>query len=209
MTAAAFSRSRLLAAGVLLSSVLSLQGCVPVAVTGVAVAAHALSDRRTVGAQTEDAEIQVRALNRIATSVKEASGIGVSSYNRRVLLTGQVPDAQTRRAVEEAVIPTPGIRQIHNELLVAPRATLAAETRDFALTARVKASFVEQKDMSANLVKVVTESGVVYLMGLVTEREGAAYAGVASRVSGVTRVVTLFEYISEDAARKAAGTTGS
>jgi osmotically-inducible protein OsmY len=157
-----------------------------------------MMDRRTVGAQTEDTEIQIRALNRIASTVKTHGGVSVTSYNRRVLLTGQVPDAATKRDVEQAVLPIPGLKTVYNELQVAPRATLATETRDAALTARIKASFLEQRELNANTVKVVTEGGVVYLLGLVTEREGKVYAGVASRVSGVQRVVTLFEYISEE-----------
>jgi osmotically-inducible protein OsmY len=131
--------------------------------------------------------------------VKDHGGVGITSYNRRVLLTGQVPDAATKRNVEQAVLPIPGVKLVHNELQVAPRATLASESRDAALTTRIKASFLEQKELNVNTVKVVTEGGVVYLMGLVTEREGKVYSGVASRVSGVQRVVTLFEYISEEA----------
>jgi osmotically-inducible protein OsmY len=182
----------------LVASTVALQACLPLAATGVAVGASAMMDRRTIGAQTEDREIQIRALNRIATGVKDHGGVGVTSSTRRVLLTGQVPDEQTKRAVEAIVLPTPGVKLVYNELLVAPRATLVSETRDAALTTRVKASFVEQRELNANTVKVVSEGGVVFLMGLVTEREGKTAAAVASRVSGVSRVVTLFEYISEE-----------
>jgi osmotically-inducible protein OsmY len=182
----------------LVASTVALQACLPLAATGVAVGASAMMDRRTIGAQTEDREIQIRALNRVASATKEHGGVSVTSYNRRVLLTGQVPDEQTKRAVEAIVLPTPGVKLIYNELIVAPRATLVSETRDAALTTRVKASFVEQSDLNANSVKVVSEGGVVFLMGLVTEREGKLAAGVASRVSGVSRVVTLFEYITEE-----------
>jgi osmotically-inducible protein OsmY len=181
----------------LVATTLTLQACLPVAATGIAVGASAMMDRRTIGAQTEDREIQIRALNRIAAGVKEHGGVGVTSYNRRVLLTGQVPDEQSKRAVEQTVLQTPGVKLVHNELQVAPRATLASETRDAALTTRIKASFVGQSGMNADTVKVVTEGGVVYLMGLVTDREGKLAAGVASRVSGVSRVVTLFEYVTE------------
>jgi osmotically-inducible protein OsmY len=182
----------------LVATTLTLQACLPVAATGIAVGASAMMDRRTIGAQTEDREIQIRALNRVAAGVKEHGGVGVTSYNRRVLLTGQVPDEQTKRAVEQTVLQTPGVKLIHNELQVAPRATLASETRDAALTTRVKASFVGQSGLNADTVKVVTEGSIVYLMGLVTDREGKLAAGVASRVSGVSRVVTLFEYVTEE-----------
>jgi osmotically-inducible protein OsmY len=186
----------------LAASTLALQACLPIAATGVAVGASAMMDRRTIGAQTEDREIQIRALNRIAAGIKEHGGVGITSYNRRVLLSGQVPDEQTKRAVESIVLPTPGVKMVYNELQVAPRSSLTAEARDAALTTRVKASFVEQSGLNANTVKVVTEDGVVYLMGLVTDREGKLAAGVASRVSGVARVVTLFEYISEESLKR-------
>jgi osmotically-inducible protein OsmY len=193
--------SRFAIVSTLLASTFVLNGCLPLAATGMAVTAKAALDRRTIGAQTEDTEIEFRARNRIAGAVQDAGGVSVTSYNRRVLLTGQVRDEEMKRAVEAAVAPTPGVRALFNELEVGPRATLPLETRDAALTARVKTSFLEQRVLSINAVKVVTESEVVYLMGLVSQREGPAYAQTAARVSGVRRVVTLFEYVTEDELR--------
>lgn len=181
-----------------LATTFVLSGCLPIAATGVAVSALAVTDRRSVGAQTEDTEIEIKMTNRLASAVKEWGGVSITSYNRRVLLTGQVPDAQSKKAVEEVARVTPGVVMVHNELEVGPRASLTAETRDAALTLRIKSSFLEQRALSTNLVKVVTESDVVYLMGLVTQREAPGYAQVASRVSGVRRVVTLFQYLTEE-----------
>jgi osmotically-inducible protein OsmY len=196
------SMTRFTAILAILTATLALQACLPLGVTGVAVGAAASVDRRTVGALTEDREIQLRALNRIAAGVKEGGGVGVTSYNRRVLLTGQVPDEQTKRAIESVLLQTPGVKLVFNELAVGPRASFAVETRDAALTSRVIASFVENRELGAHTVKVVTEGGIVYLMGLLTDREGKLAAGIASRVSGVARVVTLFEYISEDSLKR-------
>jgi osmotically-inducible protein OsmY len=198
-------RTKLAAVTTLLACTIALTGCLPLAATGVAVTAKAALDRRTVGAQAEDTEIEIRARNRIAAAVKDWGGVSVTSFNRRVLLTGQVQDEETRRAVEAAAAPTVGIRAIFNELEVAQCASFAAETRDAALTARVKSSFLEQKVLSVHAVKVVTESEVVYLMGLVTQREAPAYAQVTSRVSGVRRVVTLFEFVSDEELQRITG----
>jgi osmotically-inducible protein OsmY len=198
------SMPRIAVVTMLLASTIALNGCLPLAATGLAVTTKAALDRRTVGAQAEDTEIELRARNRIAAAVKDWGGVSVTSYNRRVLLTGQVPSEEVKRAVEAAVAPTAGVRTIHNELEIGPRQAFASETRDAALTARIKTSFLEQRVLSVNAVKVVTESEIVYLMGLVSQREGPAYAQVASRVSGVRRVVTLFEYVTEEELKRIA-----
>jgi osmotically-inducible protein OsmY len=124
--------------------------------------------------------------------------VSVTSYNRKILLTGQVPDATAKADAERAARQMNGVREVFNELEIGPRVSMTTIATDTTLTARVKTSFLEQKVLDSNAVKVVTENGVVYLMGLVTQREGPAYATVASRVTGVKRVVTLFEYIGED-----------
>jgi osmotically-inducible protein OsmY len=189
---------RLVVVAALLASTFAASGCLPLAATGIAVGTLAVLDRRTVGAQTEDTEIEIRAANRLPDAIKGARGVAITSYNRRVLLTGQVPDEAARAEAERAVRQVPGVREVFNELEVADRVTFSTTASDSAITARVKAGFVEQKALNSNVVKVVTENGVVFLMGLVTQREGPGYATVASRVPGVRRVVTLFEYISEE-----------
>jgi osmotically-inducible protein OsmY len=189
---------RLAAGAVLIGAAFAAGGCVPLAATGIAVGTLAVLDRRTVGAQTEDTEIEIRAAGRMPDAIKGASGVSVTSFNRRVLLTGQVPDAESKAAAERAVRDVPGVREVFNELEVTGRVDFSRVASDTAITARVKTGFVEQKALTSTAVKVVTENGVVFLMGLVTQREGPAYSGVASRVSGVRRVVTLFEYITEE-----------
>lgn len=182
----------------MLATTLLATGCAPLVVGGIGVGAMAALDRRTVGAQTEDTEIELRGASRMSDAIKGAKGVAITSYNRRVLLTGQVPDETAKTDAERAMRQVPGVREVHNELELANRVGFSTTANDAAITTRVKAGYVNEKALNSNAVKVVTENGVVYLMGLVSEREGPGYAGVASRVPGVRRVVTLFEYISEE-----------
>lgn len=189
---------RILVAATLLASTFVASGCLPVVATGAAVGTLAALDRRTIGAQTEDTEIELRGYNRLVEGVKGGKGVSLTSFNRRVLMTGQVPDEATKAEAERVVRNLPAVREVYNELELAERATLSSATSDATITARVKAGFIEQKALNSNAVKVVTEGGVVYLMGLITQREGPAYATVASRVPGARRVVTLYEYITDE-----------
>jgi osmotically-inducible protein OsmY len=189
---------RLAVIAALLGTTLAASACLPLAATGMAMGTMAAMDRRTVGAQTEDTEIEIRAGNRLPDAIKGARGVSITSYNRRVLLTGQVPDAVAKADAERAVRQVPGVREVHNELEIADRVTVSTTASDSAITARVKAGLLEQRGLNTNAVKVVTENGIVYLMGLLTQREGPAYAAVASRVPGVRRVVTLFEYLTDE-----------
>lgn len=187
----------------LLASALGASGCLPLAATGAAVGTLAVLDRRTIGAQTEDQEIELRAASRIREGIKDAGGISVTSFNRKVLLTGQAASVDDKRAAEAIVAQLPNVRSIHNELQVLGRPSLSTAAADTAITARVKAAFVEAQDLHTNVIKVITESGTVYLMGLVSRREADRAAQVASRVAGVQRVVTVFEYITEEEAKRA------
>lgn len=170
-----------------------LSGCVGLAATGVAVGAFASADRRTLGAQADDQAIELKALAEVRDAVARTSGVSITSYNRKVLLTGQVGDADTRNKVEKVVAGLPNVRGVFNELQIAGTAGFATATSDAAITTKVKAAMLDAKDVAFNNFKVVTEAGVVYLMGMVTRAEGDRAAQVASRVSGVKRVVTLFE----------------
>ncbi len=186
-------RLAVLASALAASAVLS--ACVPLAVTGVAVGAMAVADRRTLGAQTDDQAIELKALGQVREQIPHAGGVSFTSFNRKVLLTGQVAEAETRAKVEQLVKGLPNVAAVHNEVQVSGRVGLGTATADTAITAKVKTALIEDKDVPANSIKVVTEAGVVYLMGLVSRAEGDRAARVASRVSGVTRVVTVFEYI--------------
>ncbi len=182
----------------LVTATLSLTGCFPLAATGVAVGALAATDRRTIGTQTEDTGIELKAQSRLREELRNVGGIGVTSFNRKVLITGQVIDEAAKQSAERIVAGVENVRSVHNELQVSGRVSLGTSASDATITTRVKAAFLDAKDLQSNTVKVVTEAGVVYLMGIVSRAEGDRAAQTASRVSGVTRVVTVFEYATAD-----------
>jgi osmotically-inducible protein OsmY len=176
----------------------SLPGCVGVMVGGAVVGAVASVDRRTLGAQTEDKSIAVKAEIRVAKLTGDAGHVNVTSYNRKVLLTGEVKDEAMKAAVEREVKDIENVVSVINELDVAGPSSYTSRSSDTLITGKVKASLVDKKTISAVSFKVVTERGNVYLMGIVTQREGNIAADVAQGVSGVQRVVKIFEYISEE-----------
>lgn len=194
---------RPLAVAVLCGAVVtSLQGCIEMAVGGAVVGTLAATDRRTFGAQTEDKSIVFKGETRIPNIVGDAGHVNVTSFNRKVLLTGEVRDQAMKAAVEREVSAIEGVQSIVNELEVAGASSFTSRSNDTLITGKVKASFVDAKDLYANSIKVVTERGTVYLMGRLTQREGQRAADVARGVSGVQKVVKVFEYISEDEYRQ-------
>jgi osmotically-inducible protein OsmY len=183
----------------LLASLLALpvlQGCVPVIVGGIAAGALSVDDRRTLGAQTEDKSILLKAEGRLGEKLGGRAHINVTSFNRKVLLTGEVPDEAAKVEAGRIAAGVENIASVVNELQVAGVSSLTARTNDSIITGKVKGNFVDDKDLLANAFKVVTEGSVVYLMGLVTRDEGDRAANVAARTSGVKQVVKVFEYIS-------------
>ncbi|MBS6359317.1 BON domain-containing protein [Burkholderia sp.] len=174
----------------------SLQGCV-LAVAGAAAGGGALvaTDRRTLGAQTEDREIQVKSLTQINNGLPDQSHVNVTVFNRRVLLTGEVPNNASKQRAEEIVRGLNNVNGIINELSVEPAASLSSRANDSYLEGRVKAAMIAEKGISANNYKVVSERGNIYLLGLVTVDEGNRGAEVASQVPGVEKVVKVFQYI--------------
>ena len=175
-----------------------LPACAPVLVGGAMVGgALASVDRRTAGTQVEDQAIELKGAARVRELAGEQAHVNVTSYNRIVLLTGEVPDAAARGAVEQAIGRIEGVRSVVNELAVMGKTTLTARSNDAVLSARVKAGFIDAKDLQANTVKVTTERGVVHLMGRVTEREAARAVAVARSVPGVQKVVRVFEILTD------------
>ena len=170
-----------------------LQACVPVAVTTMGAAAVMASDRRSTGTYVDDEGIELKALARLHEF--SAAHVSATSFNRRVLLTGQVPEADVRKRIQEAIRTIPNVREVIDETEVAGASSLASRGNDALITSNVKARMVNNNRFSPNHVKVVTESGVVYLMGLVTREEADAAVDVARTTSGVSRVVKEFEYL--------------
>jgi len=191
---------RALALIALLGLAPQLQGCVEMAVVGVGAAALATSDRRSVGAQTEDKDIDLRGESRVNDRFGDRVHVNVTSYNRNVLLTGEAPDAATKAEIEKIARELPNVRGVVNELQIAGVSSYSSRGNDSYLTSKVKARFVDNDgSFSANQVKVVTEAGVVYLMGLVTRKEAGAAVEIARTTGGVQKVVRVFEYIEPPA----------
>lgn len=174
-------------------------GCAaPLVVGGAMVGtAFAVTDRRTSGAQVEDQAIELKTLSRVREVLGDRGHVNTTSYNRSVLITGEVPSEADRQAVEQAIARIENVRSTVNELAVSGNSSLGSRTNDGVLTSKVKATFIDAKDLQSNAIKVTTERGTAYLMGIVTEREAARAAELARSVSGVTKVVRVFEVISE------------
>jgi osmotically-inducible protein OsmY len=190
---------RPLAKAVLCGALLAqLSGCVGVVLGGAAAGALATADRRTLGAQTDDKAIAVKADLRLPKITGEDVHINVNSFNRKVLLTGEVKDAAMKAAVEREVRAIDGVAAVVNELVTAGPSTYTQRSNDALITTKVKTSLIDMKTISATSFKVITERGVVYLMGRVTQREGQIAADVARGVSGVNQVVKVLEYISDE-----------
>ena len=173
---------------------LLLQGCVGMAVVGAGSAAVSAMDRRTTGVQIEDERIELVSSNRCGEKFGDKAHINITSYNRNVLLTGEVADAAARDEVEKIVRGVPNVRGITNDLQVGPLATLSSRASDAGTTGKVKARFVDAGKFNAVHVKVVTEASVVYLLGIVTEAEANDAVEVARTTGGVRKVVKVFEY---------------
>ncbi|WP_028103470.1 BON domain-containing protein [Pseudoduganella violaceinigra] len=187
-------------AAVLASTTLS--ACAPLIVGGAVAGTLAASDRRTFGAQTEDKSIVMKAEVKLPNVVDKSSHVNVNSFNRRVLITGEVPDDETKAKVEREVRGIEGVSNVTNELEIGFTSSYTSRSNDALITSKVKLSLADAKDISANSFKVITEKGAVFLMGRVTQREGAQAADIARGVSGVSKVVKVFEYISEDESKQ-------
>lgn len=203
------SRSRRLVLAAVTASTLGLSGCFGLAVTGAAIGTMAVLDRRSIGAQTEDQSIELKGLRELNDAVNNGGhgSVSITSFNRRVLLSGQAISKEIRQRAEDVVrTRVPNIKDLYNEIEISPNTTFATKTRDTSLTARVKAGLVRERNLSSNAIKVVTEDSTVYLLGIVTPEEAQRAAIIASQISGVSRVVTLFEHITPEELSRMQGT---
>ncbi len=173
-----------------------LSGCVGVVLGGAAGGASVINDPRTAGSQVEDESIELKAGTRLRgqKELDQQVHINVTSYNQVVLLTGEAPTEDMRAQVFELVKGIEKVRTVHNEITIAAPTPLTSRTTDSWLTTSVKAKIVGAKELNAIRIKVVSEAGTVYLLGLVTQKEGDLAAQLASQTAGVQRVVKLFEY---------------
>ena len=180
------------------SVAVSFTACVPLMVGGAVVGTLVATDRRTSGAQLEDEGIDLRSANLIREALGDRAHVNINSYNRQVLLTGEVPTAQDKQNVEQIVSKVDNVRSIVNGIAVLGNSTIGQRSSDSLLTAKVKAGLVDAKDLFAGAFKVVTERGTTYLMGRVSQREADRATEVARGVGGVQKVVRIFEIISAD-----------
>jgi osmotically-inducible protein OsmY len=182
----------------------SLGGCAALVVGGViAGTAMVATDRRTSSAQLNDEGIEIRSANRLKEKFGERGNFSVTSYNGRVLLTGEVAGNSDKLAAEQLVFQVENVKAVINELTIASMtSTLKERSNDTFITSRVKSGFIEAQEIPSNAFKVVTERGVVYLMGRVTQRESDRGTEIARSVPGVVKVVRSFEIISEEEAKQ-------
>ena len=172
-----------------------VSGCAAVAIGGAAATGVVIAeDRRTVGTITEDQGIELKAASRIEEKAKDAH-INITSYNRMVLLTGEVPSEALKAEAERITRAVENVRSVFNELKVGANTSMQVRTNDSVITSKVKARFVDANKFSALHVKVVTEDSVVYLLGLVKKQEAADATEIARTTGGVSKVVRVFEYL--------------
>jgi osmotically-inducible protein OsmY len=190
--------NRLLLPAALAAAALALQGCVPMVIgAGGAAAYSSLEDRRTTGTQIDDESIEVRAGNRVSDRFGGRVHVNITSYNRIALVTGEVPDDAARAEVEKIVRAVPSVRDVTNDLQVSGISSLGSRANDSYLTSKVRGRLLDTKRVSPVHLKVVTESGVVYLMGVVTEPEADEAVEIARNTGGVRKVVKVFEYCKQ------------
>ena len=198
MTTTPFKRLAIaIASGAVL--VAGLSACVPLVVGGAAAVGMGMvaTDRRSSGAQLDDQGIELRAAARVREIANDYMYVSVTSYNRQVLLTGAVGSDADRRRVEDEVSRIVNVRSVVNELTVGSSSTFQERSNDVFISGKVKASLLDAKDIFANSFKVVTERGVVYLMGIATRRETDRATEIARGISGVQKVVRVVEVVSE------------
>ena len=175
-----------------------LSGCAPLVVGGAVVGGMVAVDRRTSGTQLEDEAIELKVANAVSKELGERVHLNVTSYNRRVLLTGEIRNEADRSRATLLAQSQENVKEVVNDLAIGAPSSLSQRTKDTVTTGQVKAAFVDAKDLQASAIKVVTERGIVYLMGRVTTREAQRATDIARGISGVVKVIRIFEDISEE-----------
>ncbi|MDR3159014.1 MAG: BON domain-containing protein [Zoogloeaceae bacterium] len=186
----------------LLLALPALQGCFGVALVGVTTGVMAVVDRRSIGVQTDDAAIELKAVARLPKALREVSHVNFTSYNRRVLITGEAPSEAVKEQIAEEARRIENVQGVLNEVVIAGNSSLASRGNDAFISSKVKARFVDANQFTASHVKVVTEAGVVFLLGIVNEREAAAAVRIASNTQGVRKVVNALVKESDEEIRR-------
>ncbi|ARU95282.1 division/outer membrane stress-associated lipid-binding lipoprotein [Tatumella citrea] len=178
----------------ILISALMLQGCAAVVIGSAAVATKSATDPRTVGTQVDDGTLELRVANALATDkqIKAETHINATAYQGKVLLTGEAPSQEVADRAKQITAGVDGATDVYNEIRIGPNATLGTSSSDTWITTKVRSQLLASDKVKSSNVKVTTEQGEVFLLGLVTAQEGQAAAEIASRVSGVKHVTTAF-----------------
>ncbi len=172
----------------------SLQGCFPVIATGVGAGVVMAKDPRTSGAFIDDEGIELKAGKAVSNKYHDKVHVNITSYNRVALITGEVPDEATKADIAKIVSATQNVLKVNNELAISGLSSFTSRSSDVLVTSDIKRRYILKENFDSSRIKVVTENGTVYLMGLVSREEEATASDIASSTSGVLRVVTLFEY---------------
>lgn len=191
-------QSLVLSGAVLATALVGLSGCAPLIVGGAVMTGIVATDRRTTGAQVEDEGIELKVANAVRQDLGDRVHLNVTSFNRKVLLSGEARTQADKERAEKLAQSQDNVQSVVNDLAVAPPSSLTQRSKDVVTTSQVKAAFVDAKDLQVNAFKVVTERGVVYLMGRVTAREAKRASDIVRGISGVTKVVRVFDEISEE-----------
>jgi osmotically-inducible protein OsmY len=206
-------KKKLIAALLLGATLPALQGCFPIVAAGVGTGVMVTLDRRSLGTQTEDESIEWKAGSRVGDKLRNRGHFNFTSFNRKVLISGEVVSAESRAEAEGIVAQIPNVRGVYNELLIGPSSSMADRSNDSFITSKVKSRSVDSGKFNPLHVKVVTEAGSVFLLGMLTQAEADEAIQVARTTSGVRKVIPLFEIITSPQAReldvKGASGTGS
>ena len=207
MSISSARRAALLAAA--LGATTLLGACAPLMVGGAVMTGMVVVDRRTSGMQLEDESIELRTAHGMRQNLGDSAHINVTSYNRQVLLTGEVSTAADKDKANKIAQSQENVKAVANELTVQPVSSLTQRSKDAIISGQIKALFVDAKDLQSNAFKVVTEYGVVYLMGRVTSREAQRATDIARSIGGVTKVVRLLDIISEEELKRLSAQTSA
>lgn len=195
MQFARFTRHALFAILAAATVSVSLTGCVPVVAGGAATGGLIAADRRTSGAYIEDQAIELKTEKQISDQLGNKIHVNVTSFNRNVLLTGEALDEPSKHKAEAIAKNVENVRSVTNELAIGLASTLTSRSNDSYLTTKIKTLLISENKVPANYIKVVTENGVVYLMGMVTRKEADIAVEIVRSADGIQKVVKVFEYI--------------
>lgn len=173
-----------------------LSACFPLVAGGAAAGGAVAADRRTSGFYVEDENIELKAVKYVETNLGEFAHVNITSYNRNVLLTGEVPDAAAKAKTIAYIKSIANVREVTDEIVIGEKSSLSSRSNDTYLTSKVKTKFVTENKFPANYVKIVTENSVVYLLGIVTKAEADDAVEIARNTDGVDKVVKVFEYMN-------------